>query len=40
MTLEQIGQIFGVTKERIRQIERQAIRKLRESLDPEDAAAP
>ena len=28
-TLEEVGQIFGVTRERIRQIENQAIRKLR-----------
>jgi len=29
MTLEQVGRIFGVTRERIRQIEAQALRKLR-----------
>jgi len=34
-TLDQIGKIFGVTKERIRQIEHQAIRKLKECLAPE-----
>ena len=28
-TLEEVGQIFGVTGERIRQIENKAIRKLR-----------
>ncbi|EKN6176648.1 hypothetical protein DVQ78_08520 [Yersinia enterocolitica] len=28
MTLEEVGQIFGVTRERIRQIEFKAIRKL------------
>ena len=28
-TLEEVGQIFGVTRERIRQIENKAIRKLR-----------
>ena len=40
MTLEQIGQRLGVTKERIRQIERQAIQKLRQNLNPEDAHTP
>jgi len=34
MTLDQIGQVFGVTKERIRQIERKAIRKLQTALRP------
>ena len=28
-TLQQIGEIFGVTRERIRQIERKALRKLK-----------
>ena len=32
MTLAQIGKVFGVTKERIRQIERRALNKLREAL--------
>lgn len=32
MTLDQIGGLFGVTKERVRQIERQAIAKLRRAL--------
>lgn len=32
MTLDQIGQVFGVTKERVRQIERKAFAKLREAL--------
>ena len=32
MTLEQIGKVFGVTKERVRQIERKALTKLRGSL--------
>jgi len=40
MTLEQIGQVFGVTKERIRQIERKAIQKLRAQLNPDRAATP
>jgi len=34
MTLEQIGKVFGVTKERIRQIERNALKKLRTELAP------
>jgi RNA polymerase primary sigma factor len=29
MTLEQVGQKFGVTRERIRQIEAKALRRLR-----------
>jgi RNA polymerase primary sigma factor len=33
MTLDQIGGQFGVTKERVRQIERKAIAKLRQALD-------
>ena len=28
-TLEQVGKVFGVTRERIRQIEAKALRKLR-----------
>lgn len=32
MTLEEVGQVFGVTRERIRQIENKAIRKLRNPL--------
>jgi RNA polymerase primary sigma factor len=28
-TLEELGQLFGVTRERIRQIEEKALRKLR-----------
>jgi RNA polymerase sigma factor (sigma-70 family) len=44
MTLDQIGGIFGVTKERIRQIERRALGKLRAALGapgqaPEPVAA-
>lgn len=34
MTLEQLGTRFGVTKERIRQIERRALTRLREVLAP------
>jgi RNA polymerase sigma factor (sigma-70 family) len=34
MTLDQIGKLIGVTKERVRQIERQAIGKLRAGLVP------
>lgn len=34
MTLEQIGKRFGVTKERIRQIEHRALQRLRETLSP------
>ncbi len=33
MTLEQIGQIIGVTKERVRQIQNRALEKLREELE-------
>ncbi|MEW6378771.1 MAG: sigma-70 family RNA polymerase sigma factor [bacterium] len=36
MTLEQIGQIYGVTRERIRQIEGAAVRKLRKFLRREE----
>ncbi len=34
LTLEQLGQRFGVTKERVRQIERRALTRLREVLAP------
>jgi len=34
-TLEQLGQRFGVTKERIRQIERRAISKIKAALSPD-----
>jgi RNA polymerase sigma factor (sigma-70 family) len=33
-TLEQIGQRFGVTKERVRQIEKRALGKLQQALSP------
>ncbi len=39
MTLEQLGQRFGVTKERIRQLEKRALQKLREVLPPSLATA-
>jgi len=39
LTLEQLGQRFGVTKERIRQIERRALSRLREVLAPSLADA-
>ncbi|MBN1490936.1 MAG: RNA polymerase sigma factor RpoS, partial [Phycisphaerae bacterium] len=34
-TLDQIGKVYGVTKERVRQIERRAIKKLRDILGDE-----
>lgn len=37
MTLEQVGEIFGLTRERIRQVEVQALSKLRDRLDIDDA---
>lgn len=37
MTLDQIGQMFGVTKERVRQIERRALGKIRASLGEDHA---
>jgi RNA polymerase primary sigma factor len=37
MTLDQIGQMFGVTKERVRQIERRALTKIRASLGDDHA---
>jgi RNA polymerase primary sigma factor len=37
-TLDTIGNSFGVTRERIRQIEAKALDKLRKLLDPKDAA--
>jgi RNA polymerase primary sigma factor len=33
MTLEQVGQIIGVTKERVRQIQNKAMEKIREELE-------
>ena len=50
LTLEQVGQIIGVTKERVRQIQNKALEKIRlhmeenakgpEVPDEEEAAAP
>ncbi len=37
LTLEQLGQHFGVTKERVRQIEKRAIEKIRQALSPSAA---
>jgi len=34
LTLDQLGQRFGVTKERVRQIEQRALSRLREVLEP------
>jgi RNA polymerase sigma factor (sigma-70 family) len=39
MTLDQIGKQFGVTKERVRQIERKAMLRLRSQLDAASARA-
>lgn len=36
-TLEEIGRIVGLTRERVRQIERQALQRLKEALDSETA---
>jgi hypothetical protein len=33
MTLEQVGQIIGVTKERVRQIQNKALEKIRGELE-------
>jgi RNA polymerase sigma factor (sigma-70 family) len=38
-TLEEVGQRFGVTKERVRQIETKALEKLRTMIDPETLEA-
>ncbi len=33
MTLKEIGKVVGLTRERVRQIEREALRKLYEIMD-------
>jgi RNA polymerase primary sigma factor len=38
-TLEEVGKVFGVTRERIRQIEAKALQKLRESARAEQLSA-
>jgi RNA polymerase sigma factor (sigma-70 family) len=40
LTLEQVGQIIGVTKERVRQIQNKALVKLRNALDQPAGTAP
>jgi RNA polymerase primary sigma factor len=35
-TLEEIGKVFGVTRERIRQIEGEALKKLRARMEERD----
>ncbi|MDG2021005.1 MAG: sigma-70 family RNA polymerase sigma factor [Phycisphaerales bacterium] len=44
LTLEQVGQIIGVTKERVRQIQNKALAKLRSTIEglqsPEDTIRP
>jgi DNA-directed RNA polymerase sigma subunit (sigma70/sigma32) len=39
MTLEEIGQLFGVTRERIRQIEAAALQKMRKHMTKMEKAA-
>jgi RNA polymerase primary sigma factor len=39
-TLEEVGQQFGVTRERIRQIQDEALRKLRVKIEQRDRPAP
>ena len=37
-TLKEIGERLGLTRERVRQIEREALSTLRESMEPEEVA--
>jgi RNA polymerase sigma factor (sigma-70 family) len=39
-TLDQISQVLGVSKERVRQIEAQALKKLRRIMNPERSGLP
>jgi RNA polymerase primary sigma factor len=38
-TLEQVGQVIGVTKERVRQIQNKALKKIRTALEESYLAA-
>jgi RNA polymerase primary sigma factor len=38
-TLEEVGEHFGVTRERIRQIQEQALRKLRSKMEQRDRSS-
>ncbi len=40
MTLRDIGQKMGITKERVRQLELRAIAKLRDAAEEENIEAP
>jgi hypothetical protein len=40
MTLEQVGQIIGVTKERVRQIQNKAMEKIRVELESKFLGEP
>jgi DNA-directed RNA polymerase sigma subunit (sigma70/sigma32) len=39
LTLEQVGQVIGVTKERVRQIQNKALEKIRSALQTSNPAA-
>jgi DNA-directed RNA polymerase sigma subunit (sigma70/sigma32) len=40
MTLEEIGQQFGITKERVRQLNARAMKKLRSIAEEQDLEMP
>lgn len=40
MTLEEVGDLMGITRERVRQIEQKALRILRANPDIRDAVLP